>query len=72
MSKKKYDGPTRVGQLRPSQLIHSFGIGGLIDLPHLTVMVSGLHDWQDGYTSEVREERLLECCLLYTSDAADE
>ena len=60
MSKKKYDGPTRVGQLRPSQLIHSFGIGGLIDLPHLTVMVSGLHDWQDGYTSEVREERLLE------------
>ena len=60
MSKAKYDGPSRVGQLRPSQLIHSFGIGALIDLPHLTVMVSGLHDWQDGFTTEVREERLLE------------
>ena len=57
---KKYDGPTRVGQLRPSQLVHSFGVGSLVDLPHLTVMVSGLHDWQNTFTSEIREERLLE------------
>ena len=57
---KRYDGPTRVGQLRPSQLVHSFGVGALIDLPHLTVMVSGLHDWQNTFSSEIREERLLE------------
>ena len=66
MSKKKkeYDGPSRVGQLRPSQLVHSFGIGALIDLPHLTVMVSGLHDWHNAHTTEVREERLLELVRL--------
>lgn len=59
MSEKTYDGPTRVGQLRPSQLIHSFGIGGLIDLPHLSVIVNGLQDWDERRAAEVTEERLL-------------
>ncbi len=56
---KKYDGPVRVGQLRPSQLVHSFGVGALVDLPHLSIIVNGLHDWQERYTTEIREDRLL-------------
>ena len=56
---KTYDGPVRVGQLRPSQLIHSFGVGGLVDLPHLSVIINGLHDWDERRTAELTEERLL-------------
>jgi hypothetical protein len=56
---KEYDGPVRVGQLRPSQLIHSFGIGGLVDLPHLSVMINGLHDWDERRATQLTEERLL-------------
>ncbi len=59
MSSQSYEGPIRVGQLRPSQLLHSFGVGALIDLPHLSVIVNGLHDWDPIRTRELREDRLL-------------
>lgn len=59
MTSNDYNGPARVGQMRPSQLIHSFGVGGLIDLPHLSVMVNGLHDWNERHATPVIEERLL-------------
>ena len=39
----------RVGELRPSQFQHTFGIGAVIDLPHVSAMVMGLEDWQTGY-----------------------
>ena len=50
---------TRVGSLRPSALIHSFGIGSVVDLPRLSTMVMGLDDWPIHYSSEINEERLL-------------
>jgi len=59
MSKKEYDGPVRVGQLRPSQLLYSFGAGALIDLPHLSVIVGGLDQWEEARCTELTEERLL-------------
>ena len=44
--------PTRVGSIRPSQAIHSYGVGSLVDLPNLSVIVGGLDRWdttkQDG------------------------
>lgn len=49
----------RVGEVRPSQLLHTFGVGSIIDLPHLSVMVMGLDDWAPAYASEIGEERLL-------------
>ncbi|WP_129677670.1 DUF1998 domain-containing protein [Candidatus Chloroploca sp. Khr17] len=49
----------RVGEVRPSQLLHTFGIGAIIDLPHLSVMVMGLDDWSPAYATEIGEERLL-------------
>lgn len=49
----------RVGELRPSQLLTTFGIGSVIDLPHLSVMVMGLEDWPLKDTVEIGEERLL-------------
>jgi hypothetical protein len=50
---------TEVGELRPSQVLMTFGIGSIIDLPNVSVMVMGLDDWQIGYSSEISEERLL-------------
>jgi hypothetical protein len=49
----------QVGELRPSQLLHTYGIGAVIDLPHLSVMVMGLDDWNQEYCRPISEERLL-------------
>ena len=52
---------TRIGEVRPSQLLYTYGPGSLIDLPHLSVLVSGIDAWaSDPLTSpEVVERRLL-------------
>jgi hypothetical protein len=49
----------RVGELRPSQILTTFGIGSIVDLPHISVMVMGLEDWPDSDYREITEERLL-------------
>src|SRR6516164_7147203 len=49
----------KVGELRPSQALTTFGIGAIIDLPHLSVMVMGLEDWPLKDTVEIGEQRLL-------------
>lgn len=50
--------PYQVGEIRPSQIIHTFGIGSIIDLPHLSVMVMGLDEWNEHACSEIGEDRL--------------
>lgn len=55
----------RVGGLRPSQLMYSYGIGSLVDLPNLSVIVGGLSDWSDAVNQrEIVEERLLAAVRL--------
>ena len=51
----------RVGEVRPSQVIFSYGVGALVDLPHLSVLVMGLDDWtvDGGISRVIGEERLL-------------
>jgi hypothetical protein len=49
----------RVGGVRPSQLMHTFGVGSLVDLPNFSIIVAGLDDWKMDYADEVVEERLL-------------
>jgi hypothetical protein len=49
----------RVGELRPSQILTTFGIGSIIDLPHISVMVMGLDDWPNTDYREIPEDRLL-------------
>jgi len=49
----------RVGELRPSQLLHTYGVGAVADLPNLSVVVSGLEDWDLANSGIVQEERLL-------------
>jgi hypothetical protein len=49
-----------LGELRPSQLIYTFGVGGLVDLPHVSALIMGLDDWDTRYCSEIVEDRLLQ------------
>ena len=49
----------RVGELRPSQILTTFGIGSIVDLPHISAMVMGLEDWPASDYREITEERLL-------------
>ncbi len=50
---------TRVGELRPSQLLFTFGVGAVVDLPRMSVMVMGLDEWPVADQQPVAEERLL-------------
>ena len=49
----------RVGELRPNQLLHTYGVGAVTDLPNLSVVVSGLDDWDLSQRRAVVEDRLL-------------
>ncbi|MFF7247589.1 DrmB family protein [Embleya sp. NPDC008237] len=49
----------RVGELRPSQLLHTYGVGAVADLPNLSVMILGLDEWELDKAAIVPEERLL-------------
>ncbi len=51
---------SEVGELRPSQVLLTFGIGSLVDLPNLSVLVMGLEDWPISHSTEIGEERLLQ------------
>lgn len=51
----------RVGEIRPSQLLFTYGIGSIVDLPELSVLVMGLDEWphQPEVSPEIIEDRLL-------------
>src|SRR4051794_37617267 len=51
----------RLGEVRPSQVITTYGVGALVDLPHLSALVAGLDDWSvdPGVSRVISEERLL-------------
>ncbi|XTZ17891.1 DrmB family protein [Micromonospora echinospora] len=49
----------RVGALRPNQLLHTYGVGALADLPNLSVLTLGLEHWDLGRSEMITEDRLL-------------
>ncbi|TYR51102.1 DUF1998 domain-containing protein [Streptomyces parvus] len=53
------NGPLRVGELRPSQLLHTYGVGSVTDLPNLSAMVLGLDHWDLVQATPLTEDRLL-------------
>lgn len=50
---------TPVGQVRPSQLLWTYGPGALVDLPNLSVITMGLDRWDTDRCPPVEEARLL-------------
>lgn len=51
----------KLGEARPSQVIFTYGVGAIVDLPHLSALVMGLDDWtvDGGVARTIDEERLL-------------
>ena len=48
-----------LGELRPSQIIFTFGVGSLVDLPNMSALIMGLDDWDTRYCREIEEDRLI-------------
>jgi len=48
-----------VGEIRKGQIVTMFGIGSMVDLPHISVLVRGLNQWTPGACKEIVEPRLL-------------
>jgi len=51
---------TTVGEVRPSQLLWTYGPGALVDLPNLSVITMGLDRWEVNRCPPIEEARLLE------------
>jgi hypothetical protein len=47
-----------VGEVRPSQMMYTYGIGSIVDLPNISVLVMGLDEWPNDMPV-VNEPRLL-------------
>lgn len=50
---------TPVGEVRPSQLLWTYGPGALIDLPNLSVVTLGIDSWDKNRCQPIDEARLL-------------
>ncbi|RAQ84726.1 sulfate ABC transporter substrate-binding protein [Burkholderia pseudomallei] len=50
---------TPVGEIRPSQLLWTYGPGALIDLPSLSVVTLGIDQWEKDRCQPIGEPRLL-------------
>jgi len=50
---------TPVGEVRPSQLLWTYGPGALIDLPNVSVVTLGIEKWDKNQCMPVQEVRLL-------------
>lgn len=50
---------TPVGEIRPSQLLWTYGPGALIDLPNLSVVTMGIDRWEKDRCQPIQEARLL-------------
>ncbi len=48
----------RIGELRPSQLLHTYGVGATVELPEITALVLGLDEWPE-LGRPIVESRLL-------------
>lgn len=50
---------TPVGEVRPSQLLWTYGPGALVDLPNLSVVTMGTDRWEKDRCQPIEEARLL-------------
>lgn len=57
-----------IGELRPSQIMFTYGIGAIADLPNLAAIVMGLEEWPRSGSPEILEERLLRAVQAHLGD----
>lgn len=58
MGKRTHTGPVRVGDVRPSSMLTTYGVGSIVDLPRISVIVRGLESWTTP-DERIEEPRLL-------------
>ncbi len=58
-SRKRAYKSRRVGEVRPSQMIHTYGPGAVVDLPRLSVVLSGTDQWDINHSERILEPRLI-------------
>ncbi|MGC5002644.1 DrmB family protein [Streptomyces sp. DT203] len=51
--------PSRIGQVRPSHLVTTAGVGSVVDLPTMSVIVRSLDAWSPERQETIQEPRLL-------------
>ncbi|MCY3894040.1 MAG: DUF1998 domain-containing protein [Acidimicrobiaceae bacterium] len=51
-------GYRQAGKLRPTQIVSQHGPGAIVDLPELSVVIAGLHEWRHNETDRISEPRL--------------
>ena len=49
----------KIGEIRPSQLISTFGPGSIVELPDYSVIIAGLDEWETQYCTPIQEPRLV-------------
>jgi hypothetical protein len=52
--------PKRIGAIQPSQLLYTYGVGAMVELPHFSVLVGGLDGWDARHQATIAEPRLME------------
>lgn len=68
----------KVGGARPSSLLYNNGPGAVVDLPHFTVMPTGLDDWKriwerrEGHVPTIHAPRLLDTARLWLGNQVTE
>lgn len=58
----------RVGDMRPSQILYTWGVGATIDLPYISALMMGLDDWDTTHALLINEERLLYAVRKYVGN----
>ena len=54
---------TKVGEIRPTQILYTYGVGSIVDFPYISALVMGLDDWpiiDDKHNPVIQEDRLLQ------------
>ena len=67
----------RVGEVRAGQVLYTFGVGSVVDLPNMSVVVRGLDSWASSNwdpsskIEAIEEERLLAVAINMTFERSN-
>lgn len=54
-----------IGEIRPTQILYSYGVGSIVDLTNISAMIMGLDYWDTNHMERITEERLLAAVKSY-------
>lgn len=63
--------PLRVGEVRPSQMLYTYGVGSIVELPNISVLMMGLASWNTENMKTIHETRLLRAVKSRLSDSVE-